>query len=324
MQYNLLKEQTNGSHTSMASNADYRIGIDVGGTNLRLGVISGLKVIEEMRFQANFSELCKHNTSDNAWQKILKATAGAIQSALQTYPDVAAIGIGFPGFINPQTQVIAQSPNLPGLNDVNLSADLEAMLGRKVTVENDANAAAYGEYCLAGKPTGGLVYFGLGTGLGGGLIDADGKLYSGFHGFAMEAGHIIVEPNGRSCGCGNRGCVEQYASASGVAISYEALTNQKLTAHDIARQARVGDVPAQNAFNIAGDALAAMLAHVQKIVDVPNVVIGGGMSQGWDLMQTAFNARLEADLIPVLRGKINIQISNVGDQAGMLGAAMLT
>ena len=119
--------------------------------------------------------------------------------------------------------------------------------------------------------------------------------------------------------------MEQYASASGVSISYtiQNSTKQKLTAHQIAELARSGDKDAQAAYNKAGEALAKALAHVLKVVDVPNVVIGGGMSQAWDLMQGAFDARLEADLIPVLRGKIKVNISTSGDQAGMLGAALL-
>ena len=299
------------------------MGVDVGGTNLRIGVFSGLHLLEEMRFQANFSALCKSNTPDDAWQKILGVSANAIQTVLQKYPSAKAIGIGFPGFIDPNTQNIAQSPNLTGLKNVNLAADLGKILSKKdvkkVIVENDANAAAYGEYCLLGKPETGLIYFGLGTGVGGGLVHV-GKVFAGFHGCAMEVGHIIVEPQGRLCGCGNKGCMEQYASASGVVLSY---TKQKLEAHQIAELARVGNKEAQAAYNKAGEALATSLAHVLKVVDVPNVVIGGGMSQAWDLMQSAFDARLETDLIPVLRGKIKVTISKSGDQAGMLGAAML-
>ncbi len=295
------------------------IGIDVGGTNLRLGVFDGLNLLEESRHQADFSQICKENASKEALDKILHVLCKAISMRLAEHPDIHAIGIGFPGFINPKTQTLAQSPNLPGLKNVNLAADLSKLIGKKVIVENDANAAAYGEYCLLNKPEAGLIYFGLGTGVGGGLIHA-GKPFVGFHGCAMEVGHIIVEPNGRLCGCGNKGCMEQYASASGISISY---SKQKITAHEIAELARIGDKEAQAAYNKAGEALAKALAHVQKVVDVPNVVIGGGMSGAWDLMQNAFEARLEADLIPVLRGKIKVTISTSGDQAGMLGAALL-
>ena len=312
------------------------IGIDVGGTNLRLGVFDGLKLIEETRHQANFSQICEENSPKQAWQEILQMLAEAISMRLSAHADIQGIGIGFPGFIDPHTQTLAQSPNLPGLKNVNLAADLSECLsevyGKKVLniiVENDANAAAYGEYCLLGKPETGLIYFGLGTGVGGGLIHA-GKVFTGFHGCAMEVGHIIVEPQGRLCGCGNQGCMEQYASASGVSISYaiqnstiQSSAKQKLSAQQIAELARSGDKEAQAAYNKAGEALATALAHVLKVVDVPNVLIGGGMSGAWDLMQNAFDARLEADLIPVLRGKIKVAISKSGDQAGMLGAALL-
>ena len=299
------------------------IGLDVGGTNIRLGVFTGLKLIDETRFQADFSRFCKDHAPDEAWQKILRVTANAIQSVITKHPDVQSIGIGFPGFINPQTQLISQSPNLPGIKNVNLAADLSQLIGKKIIVENDANAAAFGEYSLAGKPEGGLIYLCLGTGVGGGFVDASGKLYSGQHGMAMEVGHIIIEPNGRQCGCGNKGCMEQYASASGVAISYFNATQQQFTAHQIADLAKSGDKQAAAAFDVAANALAQALASIAKVIDIKNVVIGGGLVGAWPLMQSAFNQRLDADLIPVLRGKIIVKTSTANDTAGMLGAALL-
>lgn len=303
------------------------VGVDVGGTNIRAGVFAGLKLIDETRFQADFSRLCKEHVPDEAWQKILNVTASAIQTVLQKHPDVSAIGIGFPGFINPQTHTIAQSPNLPGLKNVNLATDLSQIIGKKIIVENDANAAAYGEFCLAGKPEGGLIYLGLGTGVGGGLI-VNGKPYVGQHGCAMEVGHIIVEADvfessARQCGCGNKGCMEQYASAIGVAISYFNATQKQLTAHQIAELANKGDKAAMDAYELAANALAQALASIVKVIDVSNVVIGGGMAGAWNLMEKPFNERLEADLIPVLRGKISVKISTANDIAGMLGAATL-
>ena len=299
------------------------IGIDVGGTNLRIGVFKGLQLIDEARFQADFSQICKENSPIEAWQKILSVTASAIQSVLAKHADIQTIGIGFPGFIDPKTHIIAQSPNLLGLKNVNLAADLSAKIGKKVIIENDANAAAYGEYCLAGKPAAGLIYIGLGTGVGGGLIYAN-KPFAGEHGCAMEIGHIIIEANGRKCGCGNLGCMEQYASATGVAISYFNKTQQHLTAHQIADLANKGDKNALDSYKLAGESLAIALAHILKVIDVPNVTIGGGMSQAWPLMQAAFDARLNADLIPVLRANIQVNITAADDSAGMLGAAMLS
>ncbi|MDP1658163.1 MAG: ROK family protein, partial [Methylotenera sp.] len=175
------------------------IGIDVGGTNLRLGVVeyddaihnARPQLIEEKRFHADFSNLCKshQNAPEQAWHTILNTTAAAIESVQVKYPKVSAVGIGFPGFIDPRSQKISQSPNLPGLSNVDLSVDLSRMIELPVITENDALAAAYGEYVTHpnqtnvqnGSEANGLIYLGLGTGVGGGLI-LNGQPFQGQHG----------------------------------------------------------------------------------------------------------------------------------------------
>ncbi len=308
------------------------IGIDVGGTNLRLGVIQfdandasqPLQLIDEMRFQADFSNLCKVHSKapELAWQSILTTMASAINRVREKYPEVAAIGIGFPGFIDPVTQKISMSPNLPGLSFVDLTADLSRLIQLPVVTENDALAAAYGEYALRAHTTNSLIYLGLGTGVGGGLI-INGQPFQGQHGVAMEVGHIIIEENGRLCGCGNYGCMEQYASASGVSLSYFTSSGQHCNAQEIANRAHAGDANALEAYHLAARALARALAHILKVIDLADVVFGGGMSAAWPLMAQSFARQLELDLIPALRGKITLNISAMGDQAGMIGAAML-
>jgi len=306
------------------------IGIDVGGTNLRLGVVDYDEaspniqphLIEEKRFHTDFSNFCKNHTPDQAWQAILNAMASAIDSMKVKFPNISAIGIGFPGFIDPNTQKISQSPNLPGLSNVDLSADLSKLVDLPVITENDALAAAYGEYATRTKKVNNLIYLGLGTGVGGGLI-LNGQPFQGQHGVAMEVGHITVQPNGRLCGCGNHGCMEQYASASGVTLSYFEATGQHRNTLEIANLANQGDSNALAAYQLAGKSLAQALAHILKVIDVADVTIGGGMSAGWSLMQPTFSQQLEEDLIPALRGKVSVDISNMGDQAGIVGAAML-
>lgn len=306
------------------------IGIDVGGTNLRLGVVDYNEavhdiqphLIDEKRFHTDFSNYCKIHTPDQAWHTILNSIATIIDSMKVKYPSISAVGIGFPGFIDPDTQKILQSPNLPGLSNVDLSADLSRLIDIPVITENDALAAAYGEYANRANQIKNLIYLGLGTGVGGGLI-LNGQPFQGQHGVAMEVGHLTVQPNGRLCGCGNHGCMEQYASASGVVISYFEAKNQQLAAHEIANLAHQGDSNAVAAYQLAGKSLAQALAHILKVIDVTNVIIGGGMSAGWPLMEPAFTQQLNEDLIPALRGKVNVSISSMGDQAGMIGAAML-
>ena len=301
-----------------------RIGVDIGGTNLRVGVVQNLQIVYEHRVQADFASICRSNSPDVAWSKIVEVMHDAIAQALDRHEEVSAIGIGFPGFIDPQTGILASSPNLPGLINVDLAKALSERIQRPVRIENDALVAAYGEYLLNKIPVSqGLIYMGLGTGVGGGLVQ-NGKAVPGEHGFAMEVGHIIVQPRGRLCGCGNYGCLEQYASATGVSKSYQEVTQQQLSAHEIAERAKQGDILAQEAYDIAAKAIAQALAHILKVVDVERVVIGGGVSQAWPLMQPAFDAQLNTDLIPVLRGKVHVAISSTQDQAGIVGAACLT
>jgi len=298
------------------------IGVDVGGTNLRIGVVDGLKVIDEQRIHADFSRLCRDNPPALALTEIHAVLARSLAATVQKFPSIAGVGIGFPGFIDPGTGCIAQSPNLPGLRDIDLVTPLRNSLGLPVIVENDALAAAYGEYAMAGLDVPGLIYIGLGTGVGGGLIHR-GIPFPGEHGVAMEVGHIIVEPGGRLCGCGNHGCMERYASASGVSLSYLESTGATNNAFEVAQFAKSGDEHAIAAFNLAGESLAQALAHILKVVDVGTVIIGGGMSLAWPCMRAAFERRLEADLIPTLRGKIRIMVSHADDKAGIIGAAML-
>jgi glucokinase len=298
------------------------IGVDVGGTNLRIGVVEDNAVIWERRYHADFSSVCKDLAPGDALSAIHASLAQHLGDAIKLYPKVSAIGIGFPGFIDPITQYVAQSPNLPGLLNADIAAPLSKTLNLPVLLENDALAAAYGEYMLAGEINGSLIYLGLGTGIGGGLV-LNGKPYGGMHGVAMEVGHLTVISNGRLCGCGNRGCMEQYASASGVVFNYQEIAGKTLDTPAIAALAASGDKQALQAYAQAGTILAQGLAHILKIVDVRHVLIGGGLSQSWSLLQPAFEVRLDADLIPALRGKVQVNISRAGDQAGMIGAALL-
>lgn len=306
-------------------------GLDVGGTNLRIGVVEGLKVVYEKRIAADFSELCRSHPPELAWQQIISLIGKLLSEVLQQFPQIASIGIGFPGFIDPVNGFISQSPNFPGQKNVDLAGDLARVINRPVMLENDALVAAYGEFRLnigAGLGTGGLIYIGLGTGVGGGLVYGS-QPFTGEHGVAMEVGHLIVEsldinPKSRACGCGNHGCLEQYASATGVSLNYEELSGKVLEAVSISELAKDGDQQALAAFAVAGDKLGQALAHILKVVDIGHVVIGGGMSPSWPLMLPAFEQRLQADLISVLRNKISVRISNNDDQAGIIGAALLS
>ncbi|ABE49639.1 ROK family protein [Methylobacillus flagellatus] len=302
--------------------AKLRLGVDIGGTNLRVGVVQDKKVIYEQRFPANFSSICKQHAPAIALQEILRVSLSALQQAIKLHPGIESIGMGFPGFIDPQSGHVTQSPNLPGLRNVDIAGELSRLLGLPVKMENDALVAALGEFMLLDTIPRSMVYIGLGTGVGGGLIHA-ARPYPGDHGIAMEVGHLITEPGGRKCGCGNHGCLEQYAAAPGVIASYALATGKTLSARDIADRAAQGDSAALDAYALAGQHLGRAIAHVAKVLDPQLILIGGGLSQAWPYFSSALHAQLDLDSIPVFKGKIDIQVSSSSDQAGIIGAAHL-
>ena len=300
-----------------------KIGVDVGGTNLRIGVVRGLEIIDQKSLRADFSSIFSENCPDIACNTIVEILCEGLSDILNRHEGISSIGIGFPGFIDPQSRSILSSPNLPGLNNFDLAKTLHEKIHLPVQIENDALAATYGEYLLNNiSSSNGLIYIGLGTGVGGGLV-LKGQAIAGEHGFAMEIGHIIIHPIGRICGCGNRGCLEQYASATGICKSYSELEERHISADEIAKQAKLGDLSAQQAYVIAARSLAQAIAHILKIIDVERVIIGGGVTKSWDLMRLDFNEQLNLDLIKVLRGKVQIDISNSQDQAGIIGASLI-
>lgn len=298
------------------------LGVDVGGTNLRIGVIQGQRIVAEQRFRADFAAICRELKGEAARSTVLKILGDAVAEMQCTHPGTCAAGFGFPGFIDPVKGTVSQSPNLPGLRNVELASSLQVRLGIPVLIENDGLVAAYGEYVLGRSAGGGLVYLGLGTGVGGGLV-CKGVPYAGEHGVAMEIGHLVVEPGGRLCGCGNSGCLEQYASASGVAKTYAETSGQHADAEEIAVRAAQGDGAAQAAFALAGDKLGQALASVVNVVDVGQVIVGGGMSVAWNWFAQPMKQRFARDVVPALRGKVRIMPSGSGDRAGLVGAATL-
>lgn len=298
------------------------IGVDLGGTHLRVGVVRGGRLEWDRRVAAHLERRCAGAATEEAVQTVLRELRDAIGHALEAFPDAAAVGLAVPGFVDPQSGRIAGLPNVPGVEDADLARPLERVLELPVVVENDALAAAWGAFQRHPERPLDLIFLGLGTGVGGGVI-LDGRPYRGRHGYAMEVGHIVVEPGGRACGCGGRGCLERYASASGVSLDYQEATGDELPARDIAVRARDGDRDAAAAFSRAGEHLAGVVATLMKTLDVTHVVVGGGMAAAWDLMAEAFDARLDEDVLGVQRHLLHLSVDDSGDEIGMVGAALL-
>src|SRR5208283_3294773 len=190
---------------------NFAIGVDLGGTNLRIAAVDDQGTLVEKVTLGTKVSLGRDHVIDDMCE--------AIEHVLEKYRNSATllgIGIGVPGIIDMQSGLLRESPNLPGWADYPVRAEIERRLKTIVILENDANVAALGEKWLgAAKDFSDMAMLTLGTGVGGGLV-LGGAIWRGANGMAGEFGHTTVEPEGHPCGCGNRGCLEQYASATAV------------------------------------------------------------------------------------------------------------
>jgi glucokinase len=302
------------------------VGVDLGGTNCRGALVSESGEIGKIqRISTNIEE-----GLTPFLDRLSAFCRSFLKEAARTEKSVCALGIGVPGVIASDGTVVT-SPNLPALGGVHLGEYLENELGLPVTLVNDANAIAWGESLFgAGKPFSSSLTLTLGTGVGGCLI-LQRKVWEGADGAAGEAGHIMVEPQGRPCGCGSRGCLEQYASATGIVKSVEErlsageaslLSNQSvLTSHGVYEAACEGDRVALAAFDEAGLRLGQTLAAIANLLNLEGVVITGGASESLDFIRPALERELKSRGFDVPVRRLTIVRGALGDDAGILGAA---
>jgi glucokinase len=252
--------------------------------------------------------------------------------------DVEAVGIGAAGLVESATGVLVFAPNL-AWRDVHLVEEVTGALGLPAIADNDATVAAWGEYRFgAGRGHDHLLLVAVGTGIGGGIV-TDGRIYRGAHGFAAEIGHIIVEPGGPLCGCGNRGCWEQVASGhaieragreaaerdphSGIARLAEGVPGG-VSGSVVTRAAQDGDETARAILATVGRRLGEGLAGLANVLDPEVLVIGGGaVSAGDLLLEPARRAFAEAVEAPEFRPPVPILAAELGNDAGVVGAAAL-
>jgi glucokinase len=247
---------------------------------------------------------------------------------------LSAVSVVVPGTVNVAEGVVVKAPNVPCLDGFRLSAALESELEWPVILENDANAAAIGEMWQgAGRGHRTLICVTLGTGVGGGII-LDGKLWRGADGSAGEIGHIGVDPfAGVACMCGSRGCLEVYASATAIVrMTREARprypnsilhNTEDLTSARIYQAGREGDELAIEVFRRMGVYLGIGLASLINVLNPEIVVIGGGLSNGWDLFEKHMHQQVIERAFPIPARRVKIVRAQCGDDAGLLGAARL-
>jgi glucokinase len=318
----------------------FAIGVDLGGTNLRVAVVSERGEMLE-KVVASTKAL---RVSDRVLDVMCDNIRGLSKKFSATGP-LRGIGIGIPGILDLRAGVLRRSPNLPGWEDCPVRDQIERRLGTSVVLDNDANAAAMGEFWLgAGRGFESMFMFTQGTGVGGGII-LNGRVWHGMIGMAGEPGHMTVEPDGPPCGCGNRGCLEQFAGATaimrmareaaasgaapGLARAMEA--NPQFGAEDLHQLALAGDPDANEIFHRAGRALGVAAANFINALNLPVYVFGGGVAGAWDVVAPhviaevkkrsfVFNAVAKAEC--EARATV-ITCAVLGSDAGLHGAARL-
>lgn len=303
------------------------IAIDIGGTNLRFALVD-----EDGRFLCRRRTLSRIDQGRDAFcGRLLEGIEEMRHCAAMVGASVSGIGAGVPGLVG-RGGVICASVNMRPLDDFNLSLFLEQQTSLPVKCCNDANLIALGEYAYgAGRGLDSFVAVTLGTGVGSGLI-LGGRLWGGVGGYASELGHVTVEPEGRACRCGNRGCLEQYASAGAIARAAgeffggqppEGGAASPLDAGQVALLARQGCEEALRAFGEAGRYVGIALASLVTTLNLEAAVMCGGVASSLDLMLSALTSELKKRCFPQLFADFSIRAGELGDDAGLLGAATI-
>ncbi len=288
------------------------VGIDVGGTYIKAGVVINPPKVE------NFKSIATQPA---------RLVDQLIEIVEEFEPE--AMGVGVPGLV--ANGILYSSPNLPETNNLRLEEILKSRLKIPVSVANDAGMIALGEWKYgAGKGTHNLLLLTLGTGVGGGLI-LDDKLYTGA-GFAGEVGHIIIDPNGPPCGCGSYGCLESFVGSGaleqrahqGIRIGIKtSLSNyKKITPKIISEEAYNGDKFAHSIIETDGYYLGIGIAGLCAVLDPEIVVLGGGVSRAGEILFNKIKEEVNHRLY--LRKKMSIVPTELGDLAGILGSALYT
>ncbi|WP_260741554.1 ROK family protein [Tunturiibacter lichenicola] len=312
----------------------YSIGVDLGGTNLRVAAYEGGR-----EFLETIVLPTRLNLGRDQVVRDMCDAVRALGARDFGHRRLAGIAVGSPGPLELPAGILRNLPNFPGWDGFNLKSAIATGLGCDIVLENDANLAAFAEQRLgAGTKYGvsDLCVITLGTGVGNGLV-LNGKIWDGANGMAGEAGHMVVQAEERSrCGCGGYGCLEQYASATAVIrMARESLGDAVSTAHEVAMLARSGSELARNIFDTAGRALAIALTGLINTLNLPLYLLGGGVCEAWDLLSCPMFRELERrsyvyrltkpevlEPIHLLEGKTYVLKAELGALAGLLGACV--
>ncbi|WP_106497146.1 ROK family glucokinase [Lentibacillus sp. Marseille-P4043] len=309
---------------------DLIIGIDIGGTTSKIGLLD-LQGAIVCKWEIPTSTA---NNGDSIVQDIWQSISDTLSTS--QIKAVIGIGIGAPGFIDGATGLVYEAVNI-GWKDFQLAAYFSSIVNLPVFVENDANIAVLGEnWKGAGNQSENLIALTLGTGVGGGII-ANGTILNGVNGTAGEIGHITVNPEGYPCNCGKKGCLETIASATGIVRQAMERIKQEPTSHLASFYQQSGVVTAKDIFDLAhngdpdckaivertGDVLGFAIANLATVINPSTLLIGGGVSKAGDQLLSSINSAFTKYALPRVSEVCKLKIAQLGNDAGIIGAAFL-
>jgi glucokinase len=309
------------------------VGIDLGGTNIKIGLFdSELKLISKTSV-ATKVDMGPEVVID----KMAQTTKKLLAEAGLSMQDVVAVGIGTPGPAKYSEGIIIKSTNMPTFKNVPICRMLNERLGVPIVFDNDANVACWGEYAVgAGKGVKDMVFFTLGTGIGGGII-SNGELVHGCDENGAELGHMIIYPDGRKCNCGQRGCVEAYASAdstarrareaieAGAESSLTKVLEEKgeITSKDVYGHLAAGDKLAKEITDGTAKALAITCINMLHTTEPKRIVFAGGMIGAGDVLLRRIKDFFNEHIWTLKKEMVEICFATLGEDAGIIGAAAL-
>jgi glucokinase len=309
------------------------VGIDVGGTNIKIGL-----------FDSELKLICKTSITTDAQMgpeivinNMAQTVEELIAEAGLSLHDIVAIGIGTPGPAKYSEGIIIRSTNMPKFKNVPICRMLNEKLGAPVVFDNDANVACWGEYAVgAGKGVKDMVFFTLGTGIGGGIV-SNGELLHGCDENGAELGHMIIYPDGRPCNCGQKGCVEAYGSAdstarrateaiqAGAKSSLQKVLDEKgkITSKDVYKHLAAGDKLAKEITDGTAKALATTCINMLHATEPKRIVFAGGMIAAGDALLNRIKYFFDEHIWTLKKETVEICFATLGEDAGIIGAAAL-
>jgi glucokinase len=307
------------------------VGIDVGGTNIRMALVDAAGAIRGIIKQPTYA--------GRAMEQIIGDIAQGVGTIVNTHrrsgEQVCGIGLGMPGFLSLQTGVIHSSPNLPTARETPAASFLTELTGLPVFLENDANAAAIGEHWAgAGQGVRNLLCVTLGTGVGSGFI-FNHRIWHGSNDLAGELGHTVLFPDGLSCRCGRKGCLEAYVSATGIVARTDSAlregrhsslgdfrtSDNPLSSQTVYEHAEKGDRLARDIYEETGRYLGIALANVLNLLDLEMIIIGGRVARAGDLLLRPTIHEVNKTALRAAYHPVHILQTRLGDHAGVIGAA---